>query len=88
MYVCVHVHICAYAHGSQKRASELLELQESVNYLMWVLGTKLGSFARAENVLTLATSLVLFSIVFILGRDWKHLLLILGTRSLSASLSL
>lgn len=45
--------VCAGTHGSQKRISEplKLELQVIVNYLMWVLGTKLISSARAPSTL-------------------------------------
>ena len=53
MYVCVCVFVSASAHGVEKKALDPLELelQTLVSSLMWVLGTKLWSSAKAFRTL-------------------------------------
>lgn len=48
-YVCGYVHVNTSAQGIQKRVvdSHELELQVVVNFLTWVLGHQIGSFAIA-----------------------------------------
>lgn len=50
-FVCGHVHRHAGAHGGQKGTLNPLELrlQAVRSHLMWVLGPKLSSSARAPN---------------------------------------
>ena len=56
--------VCVGAHGDQKRVLDPLELefQVVVSCLMWVLGTKPRSSARAANTLTAEPSLQPLSI--------------------------
>lgn len=54
--MCVYVYVCnvcSGALGGQKHVSDLLEpkLQAVVSTRMWVLGTDLGSSARAGSIL-------------------------------------
>lgn len=53
---CACLSVCTHeysAHGVQKRGLDALELelQVTVNPIMWVSGTKLRSFRRTANVL-------------------------------------
>lgn len=53
VFVCMCVCLCACEHsdhGGQKRASypPELELQMTVGFLIWILGTALGSSGRGD----------------------------------------
>lgn len=52
--MCFYVNVC-YGCGCLHRLK--LELQAVVSYPAWMLGTKLGSFARASGALNLEPSL-------------------------------
>lgn len=55
--MCVHVymsvgfvHMCTGTCRGQKRTKGSLELPQVVRYLIWVLGTKYKSYAKAVGV--------------------------------------
>lgn len=51
MYVCMSVHVSVDVDGDQKKAAQPLKqkIQIAVNRLKWLLGSKLGSSARAAS---------------------------------------
>lgn len=53
VYVCMYLNVCLGIHGDQKRKLDALELEllRVLSCLTWLLGTKLGSFARTASVL-------------------------------------
>lgn len=55
VYVCMYLNVCLGIHGDQKRKLDPLELEflGVLSCLTWVLGTKLGSFARTASDLYL-----------------------------------
>lgn len=51
MFLCGYAQMSAGSHESQVLEPVELELQVIVSHVMWMLGTELGFYATAANIL-------------------------------------